>query len=296
MTTETTTTEGNPNDKGLPPGVPASVTDGGNRGDGAPSAPEVRNTPPAKEPTQEEKDAAKANEATAEQPTDNDKAEKETTAEVDTEDAEEELTEYPSYGDPRADAVVDILREAKFPVAEANALFKEAIETGDFSKVDVAKLTEKLGKAKTDLVMLGVQAYYNDTAAKTKEIVNAAYDAVGGEANYKKVQAWARQKAEKDSAFKAEVENLNKMFDLNKTAATMAASKLAELYEQDSANSSLMRKQVHGDRAVSTPGAQGEYLGRADYLEQMKIAQAKNDTHEINRLRALRAASLPIKK
>jgi len=293
MTQETeTTTDGN--DKGLPPGVPASVTDGGNRGDGAPQAPVVNNAPPVKEQTPEEKAtaAAKVAEAEAAQL----QTDKDAQAALDAKKAEEEAadeaaTEYVDYGDANANAVVDMLKEAKIPVAEAHALFKEAIETGDFSKIDVSKLTEKLGQAKATLVLNGVQTYYNTVTANTKKTVEAVYQEVGGEANYKKVQTWARQQAAKDPAFKAKMEGLNQMFDLNQTAAVMAARDLVAAYEKADGNSSLSRKQVHGERSFTNSESTGEYLSRADYLAKVKEAHAKGDMHAVASLRAQRAAS-----
>ena len=297
MTQETETTETNPNDAGLPPGVAANNTDGGNRGDGAPSAPVVNNAPPAKVETPEEKAAAAAKVAEAEAAANKETTDNKTKEETEKKDApaDELGTEYMDYGDENANAVVAMLKEANVPVAEAHELFKEAVESGDFSKIDISKLTEKLGAAKATLVLNGVKTFYNTSTANTKETVTAAYEAVGGEANYKKVQEWARSVAAKDPKFEAEMVGLNQMFDLNKTAAVMAAKQLVAMYEKDGGNSSLSRKQVHGDRAVTTNDSTGEHLGRADYLEKMKVAQAKNDTHEIARLRAQRAASYPNK-
>lgn len=296
MTTETQITEGNqtdPNAKGLPPGVTVEQTgETGNRGDGAPKAPEVNNAPPPKEQTAEEKasEAAKTAEAQeAEKKAAEDKAEEDAekeTAEV------EVLQEYPDYGDANANAVVSMLQEAKVTAVEAHELFKDAIATGDFTKINMATLTEKLGKGKADLVLLGVQTYYNTTTAAVKDTVTAVHTEVGGEANYGKIQAWARAKAAKDTGFATQVEGLNAMFDLNKTAALMAARELRALYEKDSGNSSLTTKQVHGDSAATTANSGEGYISRGDYLEQLKKAHEKNDTHEINRLRSQRQSSI----
>ena len=298
MTTETQTNtevEVDPNQKGLPEGVTPADTGEGNRGDGAPKAPVVNNAPPPKEPTAEEKAKQEADDKAAKEKEEADKrAADEADAEAKKKDEQDDEigTEYPDYGDANANAVVNILKEANIPVAEAHELFKDAVETGDFSKVNVATLTEKLGKAKADLVMLGVQTYYNTFTQNTKDTVDAVYKEVGGEANYTKVLQWARTKAAKDPAFAKQCEGYNQMFDLNKTAALMAAKELVHAYEQDSGNSSLTRKQVHGDAAVTTSASDGGYIGRADYLTQLKEAYAKNDTHEINRLRTLRKASM----
>lgn len=275
MADETKTED--PNDKGLPPGVTHSDTGEGNRGEGAPKAPEINNAPPAKEGTEYKK--AEPEKKQEEQP-----------KEPDTQ--EEVPTEYPSYNDEDADAVVAILKEAQIPVAEAHSLFKEAIETGDFSKINVATLVEKLGKAKADLVLLGVKSYYTKETAKVKEIVKAAHDVVGGAANYTLIQDWARLKAAKDPEFSKTVQELNPLFNMGPKLAAIAAKELKTLYEADPNNKSLQIKQVVGDSAATTPETKGEYISRADYNAQIKKAHEKNDAHEINRLRALRLASL----
>lgn len=295
MTTDTQTNETqtpDPNAKGLPEGVSPADTGEGDRGAGAPKAPVVNNAPPPKEQTPEEKAKEeaelKAKEAEAAKAAE-DKPEDDTKE-------EEALTDYPDYGDPAADAVVGLFKEAKITVAEANELLAEAIETGDFSKVDLAKLTEKLGKDKAQLVMIGVQQYYNNVTAGVKEVTTAVYESVGGQANYEKVQAWAKAKASKDAAFKSQMEGLNAMFDLNKTAALMAAKELVTLYEADSGNSSLQKKQIRGDAAVSTANSPTDYISRKDYNKQIKQAYDDNDGHKIASLRARRAASIQIEQ
>jgi len=205
---------------------------------------------------------------------------------------EEIPTEYPDYGDSNANAVVSMLVDAKVEPGEAYALFKEAMSTGDFSKVDMKTLTDKLGKAKAELAVLGAKTYYETQTKVTKEICEAAYAATGGEANYTKVQQWARDKSSKDSEFAKVCQGFNQMFDLNATAASMAAKELLALYEKDKGNSSLNNKQISGTSAVTTSASNGEYINRSDYVNQLKEAYNKNDTHEISRLRALRAASL----
>ena len=82
------------------------------------------------------------------------------------------------------------------------------------------------------------------------------------------------------------------MFDSDKTSAVLAVRELASLYEKDSGNSSLIKKQVHGDAAATTAASSGEYISRADYVKQLKDAHDKNDTHRINQLRAQRKNSM----
>lgn len=295
-----------PNAKGLPAGVDIKDTDAQSRGEGAPKAPVIENAPP--EPTAEEKAAkeaadkakvAEAEQVTADQKKKDDEQkakdeeDKKNTEEVKLEDLPKE---YPAYNDPDADAVVDILKEAGISAEDSNKIFFEASKTGDFTKVDRTLLEEKLGKSKANLVILGAQSYYNKTGAKVKETVSAVHAEVGGEENYKKVLDWARDKADKEPEFRTTMQDFNAMFDLNKTAAVQAAKQLTGLYEADSKNSSLTRKQVHGDSVATLPGQSADYISRADYLTKLKEADLKGNTHEVNRLNAQRKASIEQEK
>lgn len=261
---------------GLPEGVTPSLTQ--TQVQGAPAQPEIATKPePTPEPETKEEETTKDAEDTTE----------------DKQDTPDEIPEeYPDYGDPTANAVVDILREAEVPVKEAHDLFVEAFETGDFTKVDLTKLVEKLGKAKTDLVMLGVKTYYENSVSGVKDIVNAVYEEVGGKANFDKVAVWAKERAKTDAKFAKELEGFNQMFDLNRTAAVMAANALKGMYEADNQNGSLRRTQIHGDSAVTTSTSQSEHFTKGEYLNKVKEAYNKGDMAEFNRLRALRKSQL----
>lgn len=265
--------------RGLPPGVDAKDVDG-SRIAGASKAPEETGAKPESVKIDDAEDA-KQNPDTPED------------AGVDGSDNDDvnttELDDYPDYDDDNANAVVDILRESDITVQEANELFAEAIANGDFTKVNLETLTEKLGKSKANLVMLGVQTYYNTVTANTKEIVNAVYDVAGGEDNFGKVKEWARKKASQDNEFKEQMQNFNAMFDLNKSAAVIAAKELIGMYESAANNSSLVKRQVHGNAAASTIGS--EPLSRDDYLAQVKEAHNKGDYAKVKELQALRRAS-----
>lgn len=280
--------------KGLPEGVAASDLSQGQGTGGAPKAPEISNSAPAKEQTEEEKkavaDAEKAKIADAE-----------AAAQLKTEDedkkTEEEKkddvvdTEYVSYNDEAADSVVSVLKESGVTAKEADAFFREAATTGDFTKIDSKSLIEKVGKEKANLIILGVKDYYTRLNAGLKESVDAVYEEVGGESNWTKVLNWAKEKAKADTAFAKRKESLNAMFDLNPVAARAAAKELKGLYESDAGNSSLVKTQVHGDSAATDANAKFEPITRSDYLEKVKAAEDKRDYAEVSRLRAQRLFS-----
>lgn len=287
MTTDTNTNEGTEaNQTGLPAGVKPEDTDQPVRDAGAPEG---------HKPEESKNEDSASDEETKDKNTDEDSTDKSDADSSDdndnSEDSSEEV-EYISYGDANADAVVDILKEGGIPAQDAFNLFKEAAETGDMSTIDKSVLVEKLGKSKADLVMLGVEKYYTTTIQATKDIAAAVYAEAGGEDNYTKVQKWAKEKSDADPEFKTKVDSFNQMFDLNKTAASIAARELVTLYNEDSGNSSLTKNIINGDTAVNTGDVQTSYINRADYLNKMKEAQEKNDHVAIKNLRAQRKSSL----
>jgi len=296
MTTETNTNTGEETETkqvGLPDGVKPSDTDQPVRDAGAPKGhkPEEKDTQDAKD----SKEDSSSDEESKDKDTDADNKDK-SDSDAATDNLDSEEIEYISYGDANADAVVDILKEANIPAQEAFNLFKEAADTGDMSKIDKSVLIEKLGQSKADLVMLGVEKYYTTHIQSVNETVTAVHNEAGGEANYNKVVEWARAKGQTDPEFQKQVDSFNQMFDLNKTAATIAARELVSLYNADDKNSSLSKTIVTGDNAVNTGNAQSEYISRADYLAKLKTAYDKNDNVAINNLRAQRQRSLKFDK
>lgn len=290
MTDEATkTTEAAAAPKGLPPGVTSADLNDGESAAGAPKPAEIVNTPPAKEPTAEEKaaaDAAKAAEAVAAEA-----AEKERLAAVEAaKQAELDAEDYVTYDNPTAEAIVTTLKEAGVTTKEADTFFRTAIEANDMSKIDMAGLTAKVGKEKAILIAAAIKDYYTTEFAAVQETVKAVYTEVGGEANWLKVQAWAQKLAAADPEFAKKVQSYNKMLDLDKTSAVMATKALVADYNADKNNKSLTVTIVHGDKSAS--GGLGEApLSRDEYLAKVKAAHDKGDVAEVNRLRAARTAS-----
>ena len=286
--------ENTPALKGVPEGVSAADLNPGevSSGDGVPKAPVINNAPPPKE------EVADPNEETFDDPnkkveppveetkTDDPDKKDETTDEV-TDD-----TEYATYNDPSADAIVSTLKEAGVSVADANAIFGDAIEQGDLSKIDVAKLTELVGKTKADMLLLAAQDYYGRTFGRIQETTKAVFEELGGEKNWQTLAAWSKAKQETDLAFKAQAEEFNAMLELGKTSALLATRALVDLYNKDPKNKTLNTKMVQGDSTGNA--ADVSPLSREEYLAKYKIASEKGDVQEMNRLNAQRQASRKI--
>lgn len=277
-----------PDTRGLPPGVtPDNLSDGETRT--GPLAPTVDATGPVNQPepdkTAEENDKEALEETHDEpepKPEDKPESDKEPEAQVE--------TEYPAYDDPAANAVVGLLKDAGVSPTDATAIFGKAVETGDLNQVDLAGLTEKVGKDKATLIVYGVKEYYNTKMAAVKETVDGVYKVFGGEDNFIKAREWAKAKAANDKAFQAQVTELNKLFDTSTVAAQLAAKELKTLYEGDPKNSSLSVKMQAGDAASSAYA--NTTMSRSDYLEQLKVAEAKGDVNEIAKLHSIRKRSI----
>ena len=205
------------------------------------------------------------------------------------ETAPEPELEYETYEDDNANAAMSLLKESGVKATEAREFFKAAVETRDISKIDYAGIEKRIGKEKTSLLKLALTQFYNSALASVNEKVTAVFDTMGSKDNWAKVNKWAKAKAESDPEFKKQVSEYNKMLDLNAKTAKAAAAELKELYEADPANGSLEIVMEQGDKGGSTE--QTQYISRAEYVEQMKTAQAKGDAKEIERLRNLRTAS-----
>lgn len=256
---------------------------------GAPVVPEPSNKPPVdeKKANEEQKKSEEQKKETEE------KAEKKVEENKETEQKQESeiSNEYVEYNDDVANSVVSIFKEAKMSAKEAHLILEKAVSTGDFNKLDMDLLTQKLGKEKAILVKTGVIDYYTRMNESSTKSANAIYGEVGGEQNWQKVQTWAQKKSVADKGFAAKVESFNKMFSLDAISAGIAARELKTLYEADADNSSLEIKKVEGDGAATDSNSNVEYLSRSDYLTKMKEAQAKGDTREVERLRTQRQAS-----
>jgi hypothetical protein len=173
---------------------------------------------------------------------------------------------------PDAQAAIDMLKDAKVTPIEANAIFEEAMKTGDQSKINWALLEAKIGPAKTRLVKNGVDAYYNDHVKTVMATKTAVFEIVGSEDNWNKITAWAK--------------------GLEKTDATFAA-KLGPMrqFEADPKNKGLgVAKVLVGGKSVPVTG--NPITNRTDYMAQLKEAQAKGDQVLVASLRERRRAGM----
>lgn len=179
--------------------------------------------------------------------------------------------EYVQLDNPHADAAIELLKESGVTPVEANAIFKDAIDTGDLNKVQWDVLESRLGKAKTALIRTGVEQYYHTAYQEQKEAVDYAYEQVGGEDGWKKVQAWSQSKEKADPNWAKAVGGYRKALEIGGAVGKAAIDAIKRQYEADPKNSSLNNKVVRGN---NMPNASSDVtpISRVEYFRKYEEA------------------------
>jgi hypothetical protein len=214
---------------------------------------------------QQEEDQSPAEEESEEAPAEENPEDDEQSEET------EDNSEYTSYEDPALKQVVRILEESEIPVAEANAIFMPAVESGDLSKINKQALVDRLGEDKADMVMVLAQSYYNTTFSEMKAIEQEAFKITGGEENYTAMQQWIADKAASDPEFAKDMEEFRSMVNTNKPRAVKAAiTELFGMYRNDP-NTTIEAEMEVGDSAPNA--GQVEPLSRMEYAKEINKAR-----------------------
>lgn len=196
----------------------------------------------------------------------------------DAEDTPEETDDfdYSEYDSPALKQAVVLLREANIPVEQSNAIFAEAVDSGDLSKIDTTKLVELMGQDKADVVLMLAENYFNKQTASMKTITDEAHALTGGKENFDAMRTWATEKMGTDPAFAKEFLEFRAMLDSGQPRTIKAAvTELFSLYKADPGTTIEANLEV-GDKKVS--GDTGA-LSRTDYIQAIDKAQ-KNRTYE----------------
>ena len=189
----------------------------------------------------------------------------------DPESSTEEPAGYPEYTDPALKQATNLLKEANVSVEDANAIFKEAVETGDLSKIDTGTLVEKLGEDKAELVQILAEKYYSKAQEQVKETKELVHGIVGNEETFKDMQKWAAEKESQDPSFAKDLEDFRNMIDTGQPRSIKAAiSELFDMYKADP-NTTIRANLEVGDKAASTAGLTP--MTRREYVDALEKAR-----------------------
>lgn len=209
-------------------------------------------------------------EAPSDQPKPEDKSEDTADAGEDGEDTEDKSDDkeldtsvWGDTGDEVGNSVLQILQNSEMSVEDAKALIYDPLtQHGDPTKLDKDALIEKVGAAKANLVMAGIENYVSKQNARNAEILESVYDAAGGKDAWSKVAEWA-----KANVSEADRADYNEMLDAGGAKAKFAAAEYVRLYNADAGNTSVGKStSIEGDAPA---GDQGEAITRVEYAERM---------------------------
>lgn len=235
-----------------------------------------------------EKEKAETPEETEEEKARREATEAETQKEID--DAEWMTTDSKEFN-----ASINLMKAAGMTPAEAGAIFDDAAQTGDLSKVDHAALVEKVGEDQASLIMAGFTKYVESEGQALLERVNKVHDSVGGSENWQKMTQWARGKAKGDTEFRGKVEGITEMMNSGGILqAELAAKELMSMYNADKGNSTITPtakavdvtgKPAAKPASTATPTSAREYAEAVEYAQRnlrgsdqrAAIAKAKAD-------------------
>ena len=190
-----------------------------------------------------------------------------------------------STGDEVGDSVLQMLQNAEMSPEDAKAMMYDAVKAGDHTKIDKEALIEKVGKAKANLIMAGVENFVNRNAATTAAIVSTVHEAVGGKENWDKVTPWANKHMDK-----AVLSDYAEMIDAGGVKAKFASQEMLKAYNNFKGNTSLSGVTLEGD-SPNSGNDTTETMTRAQATEAKIIALRKGDHAEVARIQRIRRAS-----
>ena len=137
-------------------------------------------------------------------------------------------------------AAIAMMKASGMTAAEGDLIFRDAIATGDLSKVDRALLLDKVGENSADLITAGFTNYLETTGQADLQRTKSIHDAVGGSKNWSDMVKWARGKAKGDEAFSKQVTEITGMMNGDsELSAKLAGKELLAMFNADAGNSTL---------------------------------------------------------
>ena len=172
-------------------------------------------------------------------------------------------------GSEVGNSVLGMLQEAGLTTDEAKVLLFDGVQSGDPSKIDMAALTEKVGKNAANIIMSGTKTFIAENAAKNAGIISEVHTAAGSESNWEAVSAWAA-----DNVSESDLNEYRPMIDKGGAAARFAVSELMASYNKDSNNSTLGAAAPRAEPTSVSPPA-STAITRAEYVAALEKAHRR---------------------
>lgn len=179
-------------------------------------------------------------------------------------DKEYDKAVWGDTGNDVGNSVLQLLSDSGMATVEAKALLYDAVKDGDVSKIDLAALTAKVGKASATLIVSGVKTVIAEDKVRTDAVVAAVEGAAGGKDAWGLIKDWALGNvAEED------LNEYRSMIDAGGKQATLAAKALREAYNDDAANVKIGKRIVDG--GTKTPPKVDPGLTKRQYGDQLAL-------------------------
>lgn len=197
-------------------------------------------------------------------------AEAEAAKEAETKEAEPAKEYDPKvWGDTGTDvgnSVLQLLSDSGVTTDEAKALLYDAVKDGDVTKIDMAALTAKVGKASATIIQSGIKTVISEDKSRTDAVVAAVSAAAGGQEAWDLIKGWALK-----NVAEADLDEYRGMIDAGGKQATLAAKALREAYNDDPANTKLGKRVVTGGPREAQKADPG--LTKRQYGDQLTLLQ-----------------------
>lgn len=192
--------------------------------------------------------------------------EEESPAEESNKDTLLDTSVWGDTGSEVGNSVLGMLQEAGISTEEAKALLFDGVQSGDLTKIDMAALTEKVGKNAANIIISGTKSFIAENAVKNTAIVTEVHSAAGSKENWEAVSAWAN-----DNVSAEELNEYRPMIDKGGAAARFAVSELMDSYNKDSKNSTLGTSTPRAEPTSVSPPA-STAITRAEYVAALTKA------------------------
>ena len=153
-------------------------------------------------------------------------------------------------------------------------------EHGEFAPEHLALMQERMGKAEAQILINGIKGEIAAQAAEEQATVQAVYDAVGGEEQFKEVAAWA---ASEESGFdQQERDDMNGLLaqggNVSKWAAQLLMIGFQNAGGQQPAGAAQLQQ---GGHAPQPKGI--EPISQQDYRKAIQSARSQGEYDAINK-------------
>jgi hypothetical protein len=185
------------------------------------------------------------------------------------EPAKEPAADLSAWGDTGSEvgnSVLGMLQDSGIAVDDAKALLFDAVQAGDITKIDVAALTEKVGKHAANIIMSGTKSYISENKSKSDGIMTDVYAHAGGEENWTKASKWASENVPE-----ADLAQYRPMLDKGGASARFVVSEVLAAYNKSEDNTTITPTTPRAEGDLGVPPAR-EATTRAQYVKDLEKA------------------------